>query len=187
VRVNANDTECRRGRAGDETRQGKDESALEVQGRRSQENEQKPHREHDESSRRLWVPHGQGLARRAIRDAHPREDISRDREREHRGPDIYVQRVEQCGRRGRPSKSPDPQTVKAEEQRSGAAGARQACSPLHWVGKDGPEAQGQRVGPAARKRGLDGQRRRAEHTHRKSRLHPGERQHHVRFSPGQTE
>ena len=67
------------------------------------------------------------------------------------------------------------------------ASAGQAHSPPHRVGEDGAEAERQRVGPAARQRDLDGQRRRAEQSHRHSGLRPGERQHDMRFGPVQAE
>ena len=56
---------------------------------------------------------------------------------------------------GHPSKAADPRCVQAEDQCGAAASAGQAHSPPDRVGEDSPEAQGQRVGPAARKRDLD--------------------------------
>ena len=94
----------------------------------------------------------------SIREAHPGEHVSGDRERQQRRPDIEVESVEPLGRRGHPSEGADPQSVKAEDQCGAGARAGQSHSPLHRVGEDGPEAQGQRVGPAARKRDLDRQR-----------------------------
>ena len=102
--------------------------------------------------------------------AHPREHISGDREREHGRPDVDVERVEPRRRRGHPSKGADPQRVEAEDERRRHRRRPGAFATCHRVGEDGPEAQGQRVGPAARKRDLDGQRRRAEQPRRKPAL-----------------
>ena len=186
--------------AGDEAGQGGDDGTREIERRGRHEQQQKYHGEHDESARRLQPNRESRFANRdiclvhgcirrppPIREAHPGEDVSGDRQREHAWPEIQVQRVEPGGRRGRSSECADPHRVEAEDQGGAAGRAGQTRAPSDRVGEDGAKAQGQRVGAAAGERGLDRQRRRAEQCHRHPALRAGQRQHDMRFGPAQAE
>ena len=94
----------------------------------------------------------------AIREAHPGKHVSGDREREQGRPEIDMERVEPCRRRRHQSKRADPHGIEADDQDGAGGSPGEAHPPSHRVGKDGAEAQRQRVGPAARKGDLDGQR-----------------------------
>ena len=78
--------------------------------------------------------------------------------------------VEPRRRCGDLSERADAEGVERENQRDAAGRPGQARSPRYRVGEDGPEAQGQRVGPAARKRDLDGQRREISYSYAASPL-----------------
>ena len=195
VRADTDDAKRRSGRAGHETGDREHAGALEIQRRDSREHEEEPRCKEHESARRLRALAGNradrdrcfGPCLSTIREAHPPKHISGDRECEHSRPDVDVQGAEPHRRRGHPSESADPQGVETEDQPRAAGSPREAHPPLCRVGEDGPEAQCQRVGTAARKRDVDGQDRCAEQPRGEPRLYSGERQHHVRLSPVQTE
>ena len=121
----------------------------------------------------------------AIREAHPPEHISGDREREHGRPDIDVERVEPRRRRGHPSERADPQGVEAEDQRESGAAPGKSHSPVRGIGKNGGQAECGRVGAAAGERDFNWKRRRAEQPRRNPCLSLGHRQEGMRFGPVQ--